>query len=658
MALPQAWLIMALAVLSGCQAVGIGVPATKSGTPARAQATSRTPAAPASAGSLSGGSAAADGSAVPGDVATPAPGAPSASTGVAAMPASAGLVTGLIVAAEAAIISNNTASLVGKAKGPLIGDAGAGVVSNHGGAIVSNNGGSLINDGGPILWRTGFRLAALATSGVAGAQVGLVDAQDRPLGPLQPSGPDGAFNLARPAGVSQAFVRATFEQAGKAFTYRAAWDADEIAVANTRSADEHGLAGSTNTAPLVLDEAATLVAERIASGGRRPAPGLLARLVASVRSELIPELLPYMADDSRDRRAAFDQLVLDRPAVREAVAAAIPAGTLPTHTWRVETVISREILANHGHPQLAETFRLISAVLPRPEGGIIVGIARRDGLRIAALSDEAGLQPIAEMPTEASAPIRLGRGADGKLYAACRIREQSQIGVFVQGDDGAFTRRPGIVMDVPLVSDLDIGQIAVDAVGTVYAADTRAHVVRRLAAGEAMSTVVAGIEGQAGWVDGAATVGRLNAPESVALAPDGAVVVADTGNSALRRIGADGTLSTLVGKPGETPYRNGRGAQARLGAPSALAFSPEGDIFVVDRTDLRVRRLSRDGSVFLVAGTGVDGTLDGPGHEATFHRPGQIAFGGNGVLYLRDGRVGTDGSELVVRALTPPGFLR
>lgn len=90
---------------------------------------------------------------------------------------------------------------------------------------------------------------------------------------------------------------------------------------------------------------------------------------------------------------------------------------------------------------------------------------------------------------------------------------------------------------------------ATDQLGNTYFADFDRHIVTRAPRGGAAS-ILAGAEGVAAYVNGAAGVARFNRPQGVAVDRQGNVFVADTGNTTIRKINAAGEVSAFAGQPG------------------------------------------------------------------------------------------------------------
>ena len=123
-----------------------------------------------------------------------------------------------------------------------------------------------------------------------------------------------------------------------------------------------------------------------------------------------------------------------------------------------------------------------------------------------------------------------------------------------------------------------------------------------------------------GWPGGAA---RFDTPSGIALAPDGTLVVADTGNNAIRRVSLDGLVTTIAGGSG-AGREDGPAATARFDAPLGVAVAEDGTVFVADTYNDSIRRISRDGVVTTFAGGSLTGNRDGTGlsRRGSTRRPG------------------------------------
>ncbi len=180
---------------------------------------------------------------------------------------------------------------------------------------------------------------------------------------------------------------------------------------------------------------------------------------------------------------------------------------------------------------------------------------------------------------------------------------------------------------------------------SVYIADAGNHSIRRIAPDGSVATVAG--NGAAGFADGKGAAARFNNPQGVAVDSSGVVYVADTDNHSIRRIAADGTVTTIAGD-GVTGFQNGQGAQARFNSPQGVAVDDAGGLYVADTGNHAVRYISVAGDVSAVAGDGTVGQDDAP--AARFNNPVGVAFDGATLfIYL------ADSSNHRIRRLTSSG---
>ena len=110
--------------------------------------------------------------------------------------------------------------------------------------------------------------------------------------------------------------------------------------------------------------------------------------------------------------------------------------------------------------------------------------------------------------------------------------------------------------------------------------------------------------------------------------------MADTGNHAIRRIGIDGQVTTLAG--GEQGHADGPAAQARFDAPMGIAVDAQGQVYVADTFNDRIRVIGTDGNVRTLAGGDRPGLADGTGATARFDTPVALALDAQGALLVAD----------------------
>jgi hypothetical protein len=175
--------------------------------------------------------------------------------------------------------------------------------------------------------------------------------------------------------------------------------------------------------------------------------------------------------------------------------------------------------------------------------------------------------------------------------------------------------------------------VAVDRAGTLFVSDAgEAHAIRRVDPAGRVSLFCGGREG---FDDGDAASATFRTPSGIAMLRDGRLVVADTGNNAIRLVGQDGHVTTLAGD-GTPGSDDGTGRAARFNGPVGVAAGPDGAVYVADTYNDRVRKIDLDGRVTTVAGGAGTGFKDGSSAEALFDTPSGIAVAENGDLYVAD----------------------
>jgi len=179
--------------------------------------------------------------------------------------------------------------------------------------------------------------------------------------------------------------------------------------------------------------------------------------------------------------------------------------------------------------------------------------------------------------------------------------------------------------------------VCADAAGNVYLADADDNRIRRINPAGIITTY-AGISVASYTGDGGpATQASLRSPYGIRMDNSGNLFIADLGNNVIRRVAADGTISTVA---------------ASLVAPRNLDFGPDGALYVSEFGAHRISRINADGTTTVIAGNGTPGFSGdgGPANAAQLNSPAGIVFDSSGALYIADSgnarirRVATDGS--------------
>lgn len=178
--------------------------------------------------------------------------------------------------------------------------------------------------------------------------------------------------------------------------------------------------------------------------------------------------------------------------------------------------------------------------------------------------------------------------------------------------------------------------VGVDRDGNVYVADTGNATIRRINPAGVVTTL-AGSAGQTGSSDGVGATARFFNPNDVAADADGNVYVADSRNSTIRKITPAGVVTTLAGSAGQNGSVDGLGGAARFNEPYGVAVDRAGSIYVADTYNHAIRKITSGGLVTTVAGMpGQEGDTDGAGAIARFIKPYGVAVSDAGELYVAD----------------------
>jgi sugar lactone lactonase YvrE len=188
---------------------------------------------------------------------------------------------------------------------------------------------------------------------------------------------------------------------------------------------------------------------------------------------------------------------------------------------------------------------------------------------------------------------------------------------------------------------------AVDAAGNVYVSDSFNHLIRKITPA-GVATTFAGT-GTLGFTGGTTSTAQFYSPQGLAFDGTGNLYVADQGNNAIYKITPAGTVTILAGT-GLAGYVNGAGTIARFNSPQGIAVDAAGNIYVADRNDNMIRKVTPAGIVSTFAGTGGYALTDGDGPTvATFNRPVGVAVDAAGNVYV------TDQGNTALRKITPAG---
>jgi GT2 family glycosyltransferase/DNA-binding beta-propeller fold protein YncE len=275
-------------------------------------------------------------------------------------------------------------------------------------------------------------------------------------------------------------------------------------------------------------------------------------------------------------------------------------------------------------PTVAEAVQAVIVAMFAGIAGLGVVSIAREGM---AMRSASTLAATAAVDSEVAASGGVAVGVSGDLYVADaqqgviqRLRPRPPMDAALTATDIGTADNPLLGNPVPFEAAADI---ALAPNGDLYVADARNNRVCRIERATGTIVTVAG-SGRSGFAGdgGRASSATLNGPGAVALAANGDLYVADTLNNRIRVMAqATGLIRTVAGDgtaaDAASVGDDGPALRAHLDRPSGLALSPNGDLYIADTGHNRVRRISaRTGLIFTVAGDGTEGA-DGDGGPAT-----------------------------------------
>lgn len=201
----------------------------------------------------------------------------------------------------------------------------------------------------------------------------------------------------------------------------------------------------------------------------------------------------------------------------------------------------------------------------------------------------------------------------------------------IAGNYGGYGYQDGLALDAQFQS---IAEIAQDSCGNILIADRTA--VRKLTPNGRVSTL-AGSE-ISGYSDGIGTSARFQNLAGIAVDLQDNIYVTDSSSHTIRKITPQGLVSTFAGTPGESGFINGLRDVARFSSPSGIVVDPGGNLYVADKLNYVIRKITPQAQVSTYAGSGVKGLHDGDGNllTAQLNEPTSVAIDVDGNLYVME----------------------
>lgn len=241
--------------------------------------------------------------------------------------------------------------------------------------------------------------------------------------------------------------------------------------------------------------------------------------------------------------------------------------------------------------------------------------------------------------SEYNQPAGIVKDASGNIYVADKmnnviriINSSNIVSTFAGSGTAGYANGTGTAAQFNQPEGLFI-----DGSGNIYVADNGNHMIRKITTSGVVTTIAGNSFGLPGLVDGTGSGASFRNPSALTRDASGNLYVADYGNNCIRKITTAGVVTTIAGSTSATAgFVNATGTSARFNGPFGITLDGSGNLYVSEKNNHTIRKVTTSFVVTTLAGSGTPGILNGVGTGAYFCQPAGLTYDGFSNIIVAD----------------------